>query len=153
MGREVVATWEDRADLVASAEALTDPAIPEGTDRAAAVTAGATLFSEAGCLSCHLYLGAGSQNLGAPELTEEGLKGRGIEWQIGHIKAPSDFTPGSAMPPFANFTDEEYLNLAIFLEASRGESRRTLREFRPTWSRWTCSFCPPSRDGNLSTGR
>ena len=62
---------------------------------------GATLFAESGCLNCHVYLGAGGQNLGAPELTEEGLKGRGIEWQVEHLKNPSSKVPGSPMPSFA----------------------------------------------------
>ena len=31
---------------------------------------GGVLFAESGCLNCHVYLGAGGQNLGAPELTE-----------------------------------------------------------------------------------
>ena len=37
--------------------------------------AGATLFAESGCLNCHVYLGAGGQNLGAPDLSEEGHEG------------------------------------------------------------------------------
>ena len=48
--------------------------------------AGRRHLRAAGCLNCHTYLGAGSPNLGAPELTEEGREGRGIEWQIGHLK-------------------------------------------------------------------
>jgi hypothetical protein len=79
---------------------------------------GATLFATAGCLNCHTYLGDGSPNLGAPDLTEEGLRNRGIEWQIEHLKNPSSVVPGSPMPPFPNFTDQEYQALAIFLEAS-----------------------------------
>src|SRR5918995_6241565 len=37
---------------------------------------GATLFAEAGCQQCHTYLGAGSANLGAPDLTDVGAQGR-----------------------------------------------------------------------------
>jgi len=81
---------------------------------------GATLFAESGCLNCHVYLGAGGQNLGAPELTEEGLKGRGIEWQVAHLKNPSSKTPGSAMPSFAALGDENLTKIATFLEASKG---------------------------------
>jgi hypothetical protein len=79
---------------------------------------GALLFADSGCLNCHTYLGDGSPNLGAPDLTEEGLRNRGIEWQIGHLKDPPAFTPGSPMPPFPNFSDQEYQDLAVFLEAS-----------------------------------
>ena len=84
------------------------------------VEAGATLFAQSGCLNCHTYQGSGGQNLGAPELTEEGAKGRGIQWQIDHLKCPSCVNPGSPMPAFSNLTDEQLTQLAIFLEASKG---------------------------------
>jgi cytochrome c553 len=67
---------------------------------------GAEIFAQAGCTSCHTYLGAGTPNLGAPDLSAEGAKGRGKEFQINHLKCPSCVNPGSPMPPFANFTDE-----------------------------------------------
>jgi mono/diheme cytochrome c family protein len=82
--------------------------------------AGATLFAESGCLNCHVYLGAGGQNLGAPELSAEGAKGRGIEWQAAHLKNPSSKTPGSPMPSFAALGDEQLKQIATFLEASKG---------------------------------
>lgn len=82
--------------------------------------AGATIFATAGCMNCHTYMNAGSSNLNAPDLTEEGDKGRGIEWQIGHLKNPPEYTPGSQMPPFPDFTDEQYQQLATFLEESKG---------------------------------
>src|SRR5215210_8274094 len=46
--------------------------------------AGANLFAESGCVSCHLYLGTGSANLGAPDLSAEGAKNKGIKFQIDH---------------------------------------------------------------------
>ncbi|HUC35042.1 MAG TPA: c-type cytochrome [Gaiellaceae bacterium] len=81
---------------------------------------GAKIFAQAGCMGCHTYLGAGSPNLGAPDLTAEGAKGRGEEFQIAHLKCPSCVNPGSPMPPFPNFTDEQYQQLAAFLEESKG---------------------------------
>jgi hypothetical protein len=81
---------------------------------------GAKIFAQAGCLGCHTYLGAGSPNLGAPDLSAEGAKGRGEEFQINHLKCPSCVTPGSPMPPFTSFTDEQYHQLATFLEESKG---------------------------------
>jgi menaquinol-cytochrome c reductase cytochrome b/c subunit len=81
---------------------------------------GATIFALAGCMGCHTYLGAGTPNLGAPDLSTEGAKGRGEEFQIDHLKCPSCVNPGSPMPPFANFTDEQYQQLATFLEESKG---------------------------------
>lgn len=98
----IVAEWQDKNDLP-------DEALP-----------GAELFAVAGCLSCHTYLGVGSPNLGAPDLTAEGSKNRGVQWQIDHLKNPGSKVPGSAMPAFGLLGDENLRNLAIFLEASKG---------------------------------
>jgi cytochrome c553 len=81
---------------------------------------GAEIFALAGCMGCHTYLGAGTPNLGAPDLSAEGAKGRGEEFQVNHLKCPSCVNPGSPMPPFTNFTDEQYHQLATFLEESKG---------------------------------
>jgi menaquinol-cytochrome c reductase cytochrome b/c subunit len=82
--------------------------------------AGAKLFTQAGCTSCHTYLGTGSSNLGAPDLSKEGSKGRGITFQIDHLKCPSCVNPGSPMPPFASLGEDNLKKLAAFLEASKG---------------------------------
>jgi menaquinol-cytochrome c reductase cytochrome b/c subunit len=86
--------------------------------------AGAGLFAESGCMNCHTYLGDGSSNLGAPDLTDEGTKGRGKQWQIDHLQNPQSKSPGSAMPAFTTFTDDQYDALATFLEASKGAKSR-----------------------------
>lgn len=82
---------------------------------------GAELFAESGCMNCHTYLGAGSANLGAPDLTDIGTKNLGINFQVDHLKCPSCVTPGSPMPSFADFSDAQLHDLAVFLEASKGE--------------------------------
>src|SRR4051812_3891689 len=82
--------------------------------------AGATLFAQAGCLTCHTYLGSGSSNLGAPDLSAEGAKNKGKQFQVAHLKCPSCVNPGSPMPSFAKLGDENLANLAAFLEASKG---------------------------------
>jgi len=81
---------------------------------------GAMLFAQSGCLTCHTYLGTGSSNLGAPDLSAIGKKGLGIDTQIKHLKDPSSVTPGSPMPPFASLGEDNLRKLAIFLEASKG---------------------------------
>ncbi len=81
---------------------------------------GAKLFASSGCLQCHTYLGTGSSNLGAPDLSAEGTKGKGIEFQVKHLRDPRSTTPGSAMPSFADLGDENIRKIAIFLEASKG---------------------------------
>jgi mono/diheme cytochrome c family protein len=83
---------------------------------------GAEIFAQSACLNCHVYNDEGSSQLGAPDLTEEGNRNRGIQWQIDHLKAPARLSPGSPMPSFAQLGDENLRKLAIFLEASKGES-------------------------------
>jgi menaquinol-cytochrome c reductase cytochrome b/c subunit len=81
---------------------------------------GANLFAESGCLTCHTYLGTGSSNLGAPDLSAEGAKNKGVQFQVAHLKCPSCVTPGSPMPSFASLGDENLRKIAIFLAASKG---------------------------------
>jgi cytochrome c553 len=82
--------------------------------------AGANLFAESGCTNCHTYLGTGSSNLGAPDLSSEGAKNKGVKFQIDHLKCPSCVNPGSPMPAFASLGDQRLRQLAAFLEASKG---------------------------------
>jgi cytochrome c553 len=82
--------------------------------------AGAKLFTQAGCLTCHTYLNTGSSNLGAPNLTAEGSKGKGTDFQVRHLECPSCVNPGSPMPSFKGLGTQNLQNLAAFLEASKG---------------------------------
>ncbi|HWE81971.1 MAG TPA: hypothetical protein VG265_09995 [Gaiellaceae bacterium] len=81
---------------------------------------GARLFASVGCANCHTYNGSGSSNLGAPDLTDEGAKGKGISFQIAHLKCPSCVNAGSPMPSFASQGTANLTALATFLEASKG---------------------------------
>jgi menaquinol-cytochrome c reductase cytochrome b/c subunit len=81
---------------------------------------GAKLFAVAGCTACHTYLGAGSSNLGAPDLTAIGTRNLGISFQVRHLQCPSCVNPGSPMPKFASLGDKRLHDLAVFLEASKG---------------------------------
>ena len=82
--------------------------------------AGGKLFAVAGCLNCHVYLGDGGVNLGAPQLSAEGAKNKGIAFQIAHLKCPACVNAGSPMPSFAGLGDARLKSLATFLEASKG---------------------------------
>lgn len=86
----------------------------------AAAVPGAQIFAQVGCLNCHSYNGAGGGFAGAPDLTAEGAKNRGVKFQIDHLKDPQSVTPGSAMPKFADLGDPNLQDLATFLEASKG---------------------------------
>jgi menaquinol-cytochrome c reductase cytochrome b/c subunit len=92
----------------------------QGFEGNAKALAGAKLFAEAGCQQCHTYLGSGSSNLGAPDLSEEGNKGRGAQGLADYIADPSKFG-NNVMPKFGlQFTKEQIEQIAAFLDASKG---------------------------------
>jgi quinol---cytochrome c reductase cytochrome c subunit, bacillus type len=95
-------------------------AAKQGFQNNAEAVAGAKLFAQSGCTNCHTYLGSGGSNLGAPDLSDEGAKGKGIQFQIDHLKCPSCVNSGSAMPSFQALGDADLRKLAEFLEASKG---------------------------------
>src|SRR6059058_3378344 len=66
--------------------------------------AGAKVFAEGGCTSCHTYLGTGGGNLGAPDLSSEGTKGKGVPGLESYVADPSKFG-NTVMPKFAAFGD------------------------------------------------
>ena len=82
--------------------------------------AGARIFAQVGCLNCHAYMNTGGGFPGAPDLTAEGQEGRGIRWQIDHLKCPSCVIPGSPMPGFPGLGEDNLRKLSVFLEASKG---------------------------------
>ncbi len=82
--------------------------------------AGARLFAVSGCLNCHSYLGTGGSFPGAPNLTAEGAKNKGVAFQIAHLKCPACVNAGSPMPSFAGLGEANLRKLADFLEASKG---------------------------------
>jgi menaquinol-cytochrome c reductase cytochrome b/c subunit len=82
--------------------------------------AGAKLFAVSGCLNCHTYLGLGGGFAGAPNLSAEGAKNKGIDFQIRHLENPAGVNPGSPMPSFQGLGVANLTKLANFLEASKG---------------------------------
>jgi menaquinol-cytochrome c reductase cytochrome b/c subunit len=106
--RALVPVWAKKEGFTANKQAI----------------AGANLFAVAGCMNCHTYNGAGSSNLGAPDLTAEGAKNKGTAFQISHLKCPSCVNPGSPMPPFADLGEQRLASLAAFLEASKGGTKK-----------------------------
>lgn len=116
-GDEAVEAWIKNGNLLEGLKQVKGVPAGQGEDL---LREGGKLFAQSGCLSCHTYQNAGSSNLGAPNLTEEGAKGKGLKFQVDHLKCPSCVNPGSAMPPFAQLGDENLQRLAVFLESSRG---------------------------------
>src|SRR5207253_7369611 len=95
-------TWAQRQGFAGNAEAI----------------AGAKIFASSGCTACHTYLGTGSSNQGAPDLSAEGKKGRNKQFFMQYIRDPSKF--GNNVMPKFGFNDQQLSQLAAFLLASKG---------------------------------
>ena len=86
--------------------------------------AGAKLFAVSGCVNCHTYLGDGTSNAGAPDLSKIGAQDRGADFFARYVTDPSKFG-NNIMRPYGkeaggSFTDEQLHQVGEFLNASRG---------------------------------
>jgi len=81
--------------------------------------AGATVFASSGCTACHTYLGTGSSNLGAPDLSSIGKSGQGPQFFANYVTDPSKFG-NNVMPKFAALGKQKLDQLGEFLSASKG---------------------------------
>jgi menaquinol-cytochrome c reductase cytochrome b/c subunit len=99
---QAVPAWAQRQGFAANADAI----------------AGAKIFASSGCTACHTYLGTGSSNQGAPDLSAEGTKGRNKQFFMQYIRDPSKF--GNNIMPKFGFGDQQLSQLAAFLMASKG---------------------------------
>jgi menaquinol-cytochrome c reductase cytochrome b/c subunit len=81
---------------------------------------GAEIFAQVGCLQCHIYLGEGSANVGAPELSDIGSSGRDADYYADYVANPAEFG-NTVMPPFENLGEENLRKVGVFLEESKGE--------------------------------
>jgi mono/diheme cytochrome c family protein len=107
LGSELVAkvpSWAAKEKFTGNAQAL----------------AGARLFAVSGCLNCHTYNGIGGGFAGAPDLSAEGSKNKGVAFQVAHLKCPACVNSGSPMPSFSGLGTDNLNKLAAFLEASKG---------------------------------
>ena len=91
----------------------------EGFQDNDAAVAGATTFASSGCTACHTYLGTGSSNLGAPDLSSIGKNGRGVQGFANYVKDPSQFG-NNVMPKFGALGDQKLTEVGEFLNASNG---------------------------------
>jgi menaquinol-cytochrome c reductase cytochrome b/c subunit len=106
------------SELIASG-AVDEWAQAQGFADNEAAVAGATLFAESGCLNCHTYMGEGSSNLGAPDLTEVGAGDRGVDFLKSYVSNPAQYG-NNVMISYSYLGDENLTNLAAFLVASKG---------------------------------
>jgi quinol---cytochrome c reductase cytochrome c subunit, bacillus type len=91
----------------------------EGFASSKGAVAGANAFASSGCTACHTYLGTGGGNLGAPDLSAEGTKGKGVAGLEAYISDPSKFG-NTVMPKFASLGKPTLTQIATFLDASKG---------------------------------
>src|SRR5215212_9418294 len=89
------------------------------TYRGEAAVAGAEIFAQVGCGQCHTYLGSGSSNLGAPDLSAIGASNRGPQYFSDYVSNPAQYG-NEIMPPFAGLGQENLQKLGEFLSASKG---------------------------------
>jgi menaquinol-cytochrome c reductase cytochrome b/c subunit len=81
---------------------------------------GARIFALSGCTNCHTYLGAGTSNAGAPDLSSIGkTSNRGVGGFATYVSDPSAFG-NNVMPKFADLGQDNLRKLGTFLEASKG---------------------------------
>ena len=87
----------------------------------AQAVAGAKIFAQVGCMQCHTYLGGGSSNLGAPDLSKIGqTSNRGVDGFATYVSDPSKFG-NNVMPKFGGPSGLGAANLkrlGTFLQSS-----------------------------------
>jgi len=100
---EATPEWAERQGFAENEEAL----------------AGAKIFAQVGCAQCHQYLGVGSGNLGAPDLSDVGKDNRGADYFANYVSNPAQYG-NNVMPPYAGLGEENLQQLGAFLDASKG---------------------------------
>jgi len=80
---------------------------------------GASVFASQTCLTCHTYLGSGSSNVGAPDLSSIG-KGQNAAFFRDYIPNAATKYGNQAMAVFAGLPQDQVDDIAAFLAASKG---------------------------------
>jgi menaquinol-cytochrome c reductase cytochrome b/c subunit len=118
-----ILTWKGAVAKEALASEVVQ-AVPSWTQREgfannADAVAGAKIFASSGCTACHTYLGTGSSNLGAPDLSAIGKSGQGPAFFAKYVSDPSQYG-NNVMPKFASLGQQKLNQLGEFLAASKG---------------------------------
>ena len=120
-----VLTWKGATAREALGSELIESGLPQewserqgfaGDQRA---VGGAVLFAQSGCLNCHVYLGVGNANLGAPDLTAVGQT-KEQDYFVDYLKNPAAYG-NNVMGSYAYLGEENLQQLGAFLAGSDGE--------------------------------
>jgi mono/diheme cytochrome c family protein len=106
------------AFLIANSTPLTGDTAPAIAQKATDPTAGASLYGESFCASCHAVQNAAGNIVGGnlgPELTHIGNKAK-AEWLRAWVRNPRTYDPKTEMPHY-RFTDQQVATLEAFLLA------------------------------------
>jgi len=108
------------AFLIANSASITGDQItlPTSAQKAADPTAGASLYGQSFCATCHAVQNAAGNIVGGdigPELTRVGNKVK-PEWLVAWIKNPRVYDPPTQMPHY-RFSDAQVATLSGFLQA------------------------------------
>lgn len=93
---------------------------PSGVTAAADPAAGASLYGESFCASCHAVQNAAGALVGGdlgPELTKIGTKAKPA-WIAAWLRNPGNYDPGTKMPHY-RFNDQQIATLSGFLQAKK----------------------------------
>ncbi|GIU93742.1 MAG: hypothetical protein KatS3mg012_0199 [Gaiellaceae bacterium] len=98
-------------------------AVPEWAERQgfadnAEAVRGAELFAQSGCMNCHVYLGEGNANLGAPDLSAIG-ETNDATYFVQYLTNPAAFG-NNVMGSYAYLGEENLAALGEFLASSKG---------------------------------
>jgi cytochrome c2 len=83
---------------------------------------GAKVFASLTCMTCHTYLGAGSSNVGAPDLSNIG-RTRDAAFFEDYIPNAATKYGNTYMAQFATLPKDQVTLIAAFLAASKGEQK------------------------------
>lgn len=74
---------------------------------------GSAVYQQSGCVACHMISGVGGTS--GPALDNVGSRQPDANWHLKHLREPGSVVTGSAMPPYANLSDEELRSLVDYM--------------------------------------
>ncbi len=96
------------------------------------IRSGALLYAESGCSNCH-FIGDKGGSVGT-SLTNEGMRGHNLGWQIAHLINPQSKVPGSKMPSYQSLGLHKLRDIALYLNSLGVKGSHSSASLPPTLS-------------------